>query len=411
MSQKKKVEAIRRKLTQADVDAIAERHAHYLAKDIEGWEQMRADFRYADLVGVSLRGLVLIHADFTGAHLTDVDARFANLDSTDFTRAYLLRVRFVGASASEAVFVRAVFEVCDAGHMDFTDADLSRVVFRGTTKFDGCVFDGTNLSFSEFCPNADLSLVDFFESDFHGARLPGVRFAPDMDLSGSSFVSARMPGAHLAGVYAAGADFTKSDLTGSDLSHVAFPDASLRGANLSGANVTESLFFHTDLEGAVMPDMPMSCPKEGSFTGYVSTVDASDQIRVVTIFVDKDTRRLSGAGNLCRCERAVVKQISVPVFDEDGRFLRLEHLSDTASVQMDDSRDASGLSCRLTQGKQIRVPEFSSDRWNENGAGIRFLMTPQEAVRNALTIIQVAHESDDDLDDLDDLDGDLFDPS
>lgn len=399
MSQKKKIETIRRKLTQADADAIIERHAHYLAQDMDGWQQMRADFRYADLVGISLRGAVLIRADFTGAHLTDVDMRYANLSESDFTRSYLLRVRFCGAAMEEAVFVRAVFEISDMSQTDLTNADLSHAVFRGTTKYDGCVFDNTNLSFSEFCPNSDLSLADIFESDFHGACLPGVRFAPDAELDGCSFLSARMPGAYLSGVYAAGVNFGKSDLTGADLSRAALPEASLRGANLSGANVTESLFFHTDLEGAVMPDMPMSCPKEGSFTGYVSTVDASDQIRVVTIFVDKDTRRLSGAGNLCRCERAVVKQISVPVFDENGRFLRLEHLSDTASVQMDDSRDASGLTCRLTQGKQIRVPEFSSDRWNENGFGIRFLMTPLEAVQNALVIIDVSHEGDYDPDD------------
>lgn len=399
MSQKKKIETIRRKLTQADADAIIERHAHYLAQDVDGWQQMRADFRYADLVGISLRGAVLIRADFTGAHLTDVDMRYANLSESDFARAYLLRVRFCGAAMEEAVFVRAVFEISDMSQTDLTNADLSHAVFRGTTKYDGCVFDNTNLSFSEFCPNSDLSLADIFESDFHGACLPGVRFAPDAELDGCSFLSARMPGAYLSGVYAAGVNFGKSDLTGADLSRAALPEASLRGANLSGANVSGALFFRTDFEDAVMPDIPMFCPKEGSFTGYIPTVDASDQIRIVTIAVDKDTRRLSGATNLCRCERALVKQISVPVFDEDGRFFRLEHLSDTASVQMDDSRDASGLTCRLTQGKQIRVPEFSSDRWNENGFGIRFLMTPLEAVRNALVMIDVSHEEDYDPDD------------
>ena len=75
-----------RKINREELQKIIENHQHYLEKDVEGWENMKANLseadlsevdlskanlRYADLRGAKLRGANLYEATFTGAKLYD----------------------------------------------------------------------------------------------------------------------------------------------------------------------------------------------------------------------------------------------------------------------------------------------------------------------------------------------------
>ena len=86
-------------MTQKELKVILENHNHWLNKDCDGWEEMRAnlrganltdadlryadltdaDLRYADLRGADLRYADLIYADLRGANLRGANLRYADL--------------------------------------------------------------------------------------------------------------------------------------------------------------------------------------------------------------------------------------------------------------------------------------------------------------------------------------------
>ena len=71
------------------LEKILENHKHWLKEDVEGWENMRADLRYADLRDADLRDANLRYADLRYADLDDADLRDANLRYADLRDANL----------------------------------------------------------------------------------------------------------------------------------------------------------------------------------------------------------------------------------------------------------------------------------------------------------------------------------
>ena len=62
-----------RKISQEELNEIVENHRHWLNRDCDGWEKMRAELSYVDLRGLDLRG-----ADLRGASLINADLSGAN---------------------------------------------------------------------------------------------------------------------------------------------------------------------------------------------------------------------------------------------------------------------------------------------------------------------------------------------
>lgn len=60
-------------MTNEEIKKILENHKHWVKKDTDGWEKMRADLRGADLRGANLRGADLWEADLRGADLSGAD--------------------------------------------------------------------------------------------------------------------------------------------------------------------------------------------------------------------------------------------------------------------------------------------------------------------------------------------------
>lgn len=61
-------------MDKAKLKEVLERHLHWIKKDCDGWEDMRANLNSADLYGANLNG-----ADLNGANLTGADLYGANL--------------------------------------------------------------------------------------------------------------------------------------------------------------------------------------------------------------------------------------------------------------------------------------------------------------------------------------------
>ena len=66
---------------------VLENHKHWLNEDCDGWENMRADLRGADLYRADLRGADISGADLYRANIREADLREANLSGADLYRA------------------------------------------------------------------------------------------------------------------------------------------------------------------------------------------------------------------------------------------------------------------------------------------------------------------------------------
>ena len=94
---------------------VIENHKHWWNEDCEGWRDMRADLRRADLSGANLR-----RADLRGAYLRGADLSEANLSG-----AYLRGADLRGADLSEANLSGANLSGADLRGADLSGADLS----------------------------------------------------------------------------------------------------------------------------------------------------------------------------------------------------------------------------------------------------------------------------------------------
>ena len=85
-------------MTQEQLNKIVENHQHYLNKDIDGWENMRADLSNKILYEANLRRADLRNADFREASLFGADLRYANLSGADLRDANLCKANLRGTN-------------------------------------------------------------------------------------------------------------------------------------------------------------------------------------------------------------------------------------------------------------------------------------------------------------------------
>ena len=144
------------------LEKILEDHKHWLNKDIDGWEYMRANLNGADLRGVYLRGANLRYANLRGVDLKYAYLRGADLRYTNLRGAYLRGADLRGADLKGADLKGADLRYADLRGADLNSADLSNANLSGAnlrcaylrcTDLNGANLSGVNLS------NVDLSNV------------------------------------------------------------------------------------------------------------------------------------------------------------------------------------------------------------------------------------------------------------
>ena len=108
------------------LEKILENHKHWLNKDIDGWEYMRANLNSADLSNANLR-----YADLRGADLSDADLRYANLRGADLRYANLRGANLSDANLRGAYLSGADLSDADLRGANLRYANLSDVDLRG----------------------------------------------------------------------------------------------------------------------------------------------------------------------------------------------------------------------------------------------------------------------------------------
>ena len=89
-------------MTQNELNKIIENHQHYLNKDIDGWESMRADLSDKNLSGLNLKNANLREANFSNASLSNAGLRNANLREANLFRANLKDANLFGVNLKNA---------------------------------------------------------------------------------------------------------------------------------------------------------------------------------------------------------------------------------------------------------------------------------------------------------------------
>ena len=196
-------------MTQNELNTIIESHQHYLNKDIDGWESMRADLSDKNLSGLNLKNANLREANFRNANLSNSNLGDANLNNADLAYADLRKADLRKADLRKADLSRADLRDADLSNADLRDADLS---------------------------NADLRKADLSNADLRKA------------------------------------DLSNADLSNADLGEANIDGADLKEANLLGTNLKNTDIVCAVISEDTKIDYPIACPETGSFIGYKKAV-------------------------------------------------------------------------------------------------------------------------------------------
>ena len=207
---------------------------------------------------------------------------------------------------------------------------------------------------------ADLEGADLEGADLEGANLRNTRLK-DADISWADLAGANLEGANLTG-----ADISWANLMGANLEDANIKDANLKGAILIGANLKGA-----DIDGAVLnaahlnaaqniPYIPLACPSEGAFIGWKKV----EGKYLVKLQIPEDARRLSATTRKCRCDKAMVLDIT----SLDGE----EHYDEVTNNNYSETI--------YKVGEMVHPDSFDEDRWNECSNGIHFFVNKQDAI-------------------------------
>ena len=193
---------------------------------------------------------------------------------------------------------------------------------------------------------------------------------------GVSLANANLAGTCLAVADLTGADLTGADLTGADISWADLADAILIGANLKDANLKGAFLegadlTEADITGAKLnwanlngakniPFIPLVCPSEGSFTGWKKV----NNEYLVKLQIPEDARRSSATTRKCRCDKAMVLDIT----SLDGE----EYFDNVTNTKYNKTI--------YKVGEMVYPDSFDENRWNECSHGIHFFINKQDAI-------------------------------
>ena len=162
--------------------------------------------------------------------------------------------------------------------------------------------------------------------------------------------------ANLAGACLAGADLAGADLIGANLTDANLSCADLKGADLAGANISMA-----NLERAKnIPYIPLSCPSEGAFIGWKKV----EEKYLVKLQIPEDARRSSATTRKCRCDKAMV--LDITSLDGNEHYNEVVNYNYTTTV--------------YKVGEMVYPNSFDDYRWLECSHGIHFFINKEDAI-------------------------------
>ena len=164
-------------MTQNELNKIIENHQHYLNKDIDGWESMRADLSDKNLSGLNLKNANLREANFRNANLSNANLGDANLNNADLAYADLRKADLRDSDLRKADLRKADLAYADLRNAELREANLYRA-FCCYTNLYGVDLRSADLRDANLS-GADLRKADLREANLRNAYLSGTDLSED----------------------------------------------------------------------------------------------------------------------------------------------------------------------------------------------------------------------------------------
>ena len=199
----------------------------------------------------------------------------------------------------------------------------------------------------------------------NGADLEGANLR-NTSLKKADLAWADLAGANLEGAKLEDADISWADLKDAILKDANIKDANLKGAFLEGANLAGAVLNAAHLNAAHLngaqniPFIPLACPSEGAFIGWKKV----EGKYLVKLQVPEDARRSSATTRKCRCDKALVLDIT----SLDGN----KHYDEVTNTNYKETI--------YKVGEFVYPDSFDENRWNECSNGIHFFINKEEAI-------------------------------
>ena len=233
------------------------------------------------------------------------------------------------------------------------------------SSFDAAEFNNCNVTYSKFIN------VSFKDTYFYR-----------LITNSTWFMRCDFTKAHMEDFTFDGCVFRECDFSKCDMKKITFKGCSFYNCDFKEAELPP-FFYPTTMEDCVnVPYMPMACPEEGEFVGY--KIASSEQMTntmpgiimpyenlghanvLVTLKIPADARRSSSGGRKCRCDKA--KVIGLEFFGKGFEDANVAYSKFDARFE-------------YRVGKEISVPFFDENRWNECSTGIHFFINRKEALQ------------------------------
>ncbi len=125
-----------REISKDELQEILENHKHWLNRDCDGWESMRANLRGTDLRGTDLRWADLRWANLRGTDLRGTDLRWADLRWANLRWANLREADLRWANLREADLRGTDLDFsclplwCGSLHANFDSRQLKQIAYH-----------------------------------------------------------------------------------------------------------------------------------------------------------------------------------------------------------------------------------------------------------------------------------------
>ena len=235
------------------------------------------------------------------------------------------------------------------------------VIFKHTAKNNTVKLTiETAVSCGVSLARANLEGVKLVGANLAGANLEMANLA-GANLERANLVGAVLNGADLADAKLSSSVLSWANLVGANLEDADISWADLIGANLKGADIERANIYGANVERAKnIPFIPLSCPSEGAFVGWKKIVGGF----LVKLQIPEDARRLSATTRKCRCDKAMVLDIT----SLDGE----EHYDEVTNNNYNETI--------YKVGEMVYPDSFDENRWAECSHGIHFFVNKEDVI-------------------------------
>ena len=254
----------------------------------------------------------------------------------------------VKITLEEAIYINDNPDGAELEGADLAGADLAGAYLIGAN-LRGANLKGTNLE------GANLKGANLRGAKLEGANLKGANLSYSIIVC-ANLIEANLEGADLHQSSLRGADISMANLYRTNLADADLADADLTEADLTGAHLTAA-----HLNGAKnIPFIPLSCPSEGAFIGWKKV----NNEYLVKLQIPEDARRCSATSRKCRCDKALVLDIT----SLDGE----DHYDEVTNTNYNKTI--------YKVGEFVYPDSFDENRWRECSTGIHFFINKEEAI-------------------------------